>query len=157
MAIEIEHKYLVVNDSYKQDASSHSEIWQGYLSRDPAHTIRVRIRDSSACITIKGKSAGAARCEFEYSIPLEDAQQLMQLCEPPIISKTRYIIMHDGNRWEVDEFHGALSGLVIAELEIPDEKYRYRLPAFVGNDVTNDKRFYNSQLGLSSEQLDKMK
>ena len=81
----------------------------------------------------------------------------MQLCEPPIISKTRYIIMHDGNRWEVDEFHGALSGLVIAELEIPDEKYRYRLPAFVGNDVTNDKRFYNSQLGLSSEQLDKMK
>ena len=148
MGIEIEHKYLVIDESYKQTACSVSEIKQGFLSRDPERTVRVRIRECKGYITIKGKGTGAAHPEFEYEVPLEDAEQMMLLCEPPIISKTRYIVMHEGNRWEVDEFHGDLQGLVIAELEVPSEDYRFNLPTFVGNEVTGDRRYYNSQLGI---------
>lgn len=89
-----------------------------------------------------------AHPEFEYSIPLEDAKEMLSLCEPPVITKTRYIVMHKGNRWEVDEFHGDLQGLVIAELEVPSEGYRFPLPPFVGTEVTGDSRYYNSQLGV---------
>lgn len=148
MAIEIEHKYLVINDSYKTADHVVSEITQGFLSRDPERTVRVRIRDEKAFITIKGKGEGMAHPEFEYSIPLEDARDMLPLCEPPVITKTRHIVMHEGNRWEVDEFHGDLQGLVIAELEVPDKEYRFPLPPFVGPEVTGDPRYYNSQLGI---------
>ena len=147
--MEIEHKYLVVNDSFKQMASAESEIHQGFLSRIPERTVRVRIKDNRGFITIKGKGAGAAHPEFEYEVPLDDAVQMLSLCEPPIIKKTRYIVMHDGNRWEVDVFHDDLQGLVIAELEVPNEDYQFALPPFVGLEVTGDKRYYNSQLGVS--------
>lgn len=148
MGIEIEHKYKVIDDTYRQLASSKSEIKQGFLSRDPERTVRVRIKDDKAFITIKGLGAGAAHPEFEYEIPLEDALQLMDMCQPPLIEKTRYIVMHTGNRWEVDEFHGDLHPLVLAELEVPNEEYRFDLPAFIGEEVTGDRRYYNSQLGL---------
>ena len=146
--MEIEHKYLVVNDSYRQMACEVTEIKQGFLSRDPERTVRVRMRDGHGFITVKGRGEGAAHPEFEYEIPLEDARQMMELCEPPVIDKTRYIVFHDGNRWEVDEFHGEQEGLVIAELEVPSEDYRFSLPPFVGLEVTGDPRYYNSQLGL---------
>ena len=149
MATEIEHKYLVNSDDYKQQACCWSEIKQGFLSRDPERTVRVRIYDNKGYITIKGLGEGAAHPEFEYEIPLDDAQQLMSLCEPPVIEKTRYIVMHEGNRWEIDEFHGSLQGLVLAELEIPDVDYSYSLPTFIGQEVTGDRRYYNSQLGLA--------
>lgn len=149
MGIEIEHKYLVKDDSYRAIASSVSEIQQGFLSRDPERTVRVRIKDRQGFITIKGKGDGAAHPEFEYEVPLDDAMQMLSLCEPPVIRKTRYIVMHDGNRWEIDEFHGDLHGLVIAELEVPSEDYRFALPPFVGTEVTGDKRYYNSQLGVA--------
>ena len=148
MATEIEHKYLVVNDSYKTLALERHHITQGYLSRERGRTVRVRVVDNSAVITIKGSNKGAARPEFEYAIPVSDARQLLELCPPPIIEKTRHIVMDHGNRWEVDEFHGTLEGLTLAELEIPSEDYRYEHPAFVGRDVTGDQRYYNSQLGL---------
>ena len=148
MATEIEHKYLVENDSYKTLALERHRITQGYLSRERGRTVRVRVVDNSAVITIKGSNNGAARPEFEYAIPVSDAQQLLELCQPPLIEKTRHIVMDHGNRWEVDEFHGSLEGLTLAELEIPCEDYRYELPAFVGRDVTGDRRYYNSQLGL---------
>lgn len=148
MATEIEHKYLVINDSYKAEECAVSEITQGFLSRNPERTVRVRIRDNKAFITIKGKGNGMAHPEYEYSIPLEDAKEMLSLCEPPVIIKTRYIVMHEGNRWEVDEFHGDLQGLVIAELEVPSEGYRFPLPPFVGTEVTGDSRYYNSQLGV---------
>ena len=148
--MEIEHTYLVVNDSFKQMANAESEIHQGFLSRIPERTVRVRIKDNRGFITIKGKGAGAAHPEFEYEVPLDDAVQMLSLCEPPIIKKTRYIVMHDGNRWEVDVFHGDLQGLVIAELEVPNEDYQFALPPFVGLEVTGDKRYYNSQLGVSN-------
>lgn len=150
MATEIEHKFLVTDDSFKALASCHHEIKQGFLSRDMERTVRVRILDENAFITIKGKGdAGAAHPEFEYEIPIEDARQLMVICQPPIIEKTRYIVMHEGNRWEVDEFHGAMQGLTLAELEVPSEDYRFPLPPFVGREVTGDPRYYNSQMGIS--------
>ena len=149
MGIEIEHKYLVKDDSYKRLSYSNSTIRQGFLSRDPERTVRVRVRDDQGFITIKGKGDGAAHPEFEYEIPLDDAVRLMSLCEPPVIEKTRYIVMHDGNRWEVDKFHGNLEGLVIAELEVPSEDYRFSLPPFVGREVTGNPKYYNSQLGIN--------
>lgn len=149
MGIEIEHKFLVKDDSYKLMAISKSEIIQGFLSRVPERTVRVRVCDDKGFITIKGKGSGAAHPEFEYEVPLEDAKQMLTMCDPPVINKTRYIVLHDGNRWEVDEFHGELQGLVIAELEVMSEDYRFTLPPFVGIEVTGDKRYYNSQLGVA--------
>lgn len=149
MGIEIEHKFLVKNDSYRSMAVSESEIMQGFLSRVPERTVRVRVRGDKGFITIKGKGSGAAHPEFEYEVPLDDAKQMLSMCEPPVINKTRYIVMHDGNRWEVDEFHGELQGLVIAELEVVSEEYRFSLPPFVGLEVTGDRRYYNSQLGVA--------
>ena len=147
--MEIEHKYLVTGDSYRWEAYQKCEIQQGFLSRDPERTVRVRIRDDKAFITIKGKGKGAAHPEFEYDVPVVEAEQMMALCEPPVIVKTRYLVMHEGNRWEVDEFHGDLQGLVIAELEVPSEEYTFPLPPFVGMEVTGDPRYYNSQLGVN--------
>ena len=149
MATEIERKVLVEGDDDKRLASGHHEIRQGYLSRVPERTVRVRICDDTACITIKGKGEGAAHPEFEYAIPLDDALQLMTLCEPPVIVKTRHIVMHQGNRWEVDEFHGSLQGLVIAELEIPDVDCRFPMPDFLGREVTDDRHYYNASLGTN--------
>lgn len=151
MATEIEHKYLVTSDEFKQQACSCSEITQGFLSRDPERTVRVRIRDDKGYITIKGKGAGAAHPEFEYEIPLDDARQMLPLCQPPIIEKTRHIVIHEGNRWEVDEFHGQLQGIVLAELEVPNEDYTFPLPPFVGQEVTGDRRYYNSQLAVGEK------
>lgn len=149
MGIEIEHKFLVKNDSYRSMAVSESEIMQGFLSRAPERTVRVRVRGDKGFITIKGKGSGAAHPEFEYEVPLDDAKQMLSMCEPPVINKTRYIVMHDGNRWEIDEFHGELQGLVIAELEVVSEEYRFSLPPFVGLEVTGDRRYCNSQLGVA--------
>ena len=148
MGMEIEHKFLVKNNSYREKAYDMSEIKQGFLSRNPERTVRVRVRDGKGYLTITGKGTGAVHPEFEYEVPLKDALQLMDLCEPPVIEKTRYLVMHDCNRWEIDEFHGALEGLIIAELEVPDEDHVFKLPAFVGKEVTGDPRYYNSQMGL---------
>lgn len=150
MGIEIEHKYLVKGDSYRWESTEKSEIMQGFLSRNPERTVRVRIRDDKGFITIKGKGTGASHPEFEYEVPLEDAMHMITLCEPPVIVKTRYIVEHKGNRWEVDEFHDALQGLVIAELEVPSEDCTFPLPDFIGKEVTGDPRYYNSQLGVQS-------
>ena len=149
MTTEIEHKFLVIDDSYRLAACRTSEIVQGFLSRYPMRTVRVRLRDDKGFITVKGKGDGAAHPEFEYEIPASDARQLLSLCEPPVIVKTRYIVNHEGNQWEVDEFHGDLEGLVIAELEVPSEDYQFARPAFVGQEVTGDPRYYNSQLGVN--------
>lgn len=148
MATEIEHKYLVVDDSYKALASERHHITQGYLSRAHGRTVRIRLVDDHAVITIKGTNQGATRLEFEYPIPVADARQLLEMCEAPIIEKTRHIVIDHSNRWEVDEFHGSLEGFTLAELEIPSEDYRYPLPSFVGENVTDNPHYYNSQLGL---------
>jgi len=146
MSVEIEHKYLVANDGYKSMATESHRLVQGYLSREKGRTVRVRICDDKAFLTVKGANTGASRPEFEYEVPLADAEQMLRLCPPPVIGKTRHIVPFAGNRWEVDEFHGQLHGLTFAEIEIPSVDYHYEVPPFVGRDVTDDPRFYNSRL-----------
>lgn len=147
MATEIEHKFLVANDGYRTMAAHSVEIEQGYLSRDPERTVRVRIKGDHGYITVKGKNAGDARLEFEYEIPLADARAILGLCIPPVISKRRWIVPYEGYIWEVDEFHGSLSPLIVAEIELPSSDTRYILPPFVGENVTGDPSYYNSNLG----------
>ena len=148
MAQEIERKYLVLDDSFKHEAFSKSHIQQGYICSERGRTVRIRIRDTRAYITIKGPSlnGGLSRYEFEQEIPLDDAQQLMQLCEPGIIDKTRWLVKSDRHTFEVDEFHGDNDGLVMAEVELENEQDTPKIPHFIGKEVTGDRRYYNSQL-----------
>ena len=146
MGKEIEHKYLVINDSYKKAATKKSEIVQGYLNSSPDRTVRVRKVDHRGFITVKSRNIGAVRNEWEYEIPLVDAEEMLQLSENTPIHKTRWIVSYRGFTWEVDEFHGTLSGLTIAEVELPDENTIPPTPPFAGTNVTDDARYYNSNL-----------
>ncbi len=146
MSLEIEHKYLVKNDSYKNHSSHSFRISQGYLSREPERTVRVRIKDNKGFLTIKGKNIGATRAEFEYEIRLEDAEKLLSMCVPPILEKIRYIVPFEGHIWEVDEFLGNKAGLVTAEIELKSTDEEYILPNFVGENVTGNPKYYNSNL-----------
>lgn len=146
MAVEIEHKYLVNDTSFVQMATQVINIQQGYLVREPERTVRVRIADTNAYITIKGKGDGTIRPEFEYAIPLDDARQLLAMCLPTVIRKARHIVDFGGHRWEVDVYQGHLQGLVTAEIELPDASATYPLPPFVGHNVTGDPRYSNARL-----------
>lgn len=146
MGKEIEHKYLVKNEMFKQMASSSTKIKQGYLSREPSRTVRVRTKAHTAFLTIKGITTDDTRDEFEYEIPYEDGVKLLAMCQPPIVEKTRYLVKFDDMVWEVDQFHGNHDGLVTAEVELPYSGYAYNLPPFVGKNVTGDPRYYNSNL-----------
>lgn len=147
MAKEIERKYLVVSDSYRRMASTSSLIIQAYLSRDPKATVRVRIKGDKAYLTIKGVNDGAVRDEWEYAIPVDDAKEMIKRCASgTVIEKTRWIVDYAGMTWEVDEFGGKHSGLVIAEVELPTAEAEIDLPPFVGKEVTGDVRYYNSSL-----------
>ena len=153
---EIERKFLVTNFSYRQQATRHFEIVQGYLCKDPERTIRVRIRDARAFLTIKSssKQGGIARFEWEKEVDAADARQLLDLCLPGVIEKTRYIVpavsvqSHTEKPlvWEIDEFHGRLEGLTLAELELEDENQPYEKTDFVGEEVTGDPRYYNANM-----------
>ena len=146
--LEIERKFLVRDDSYKTLAHSSSRIQQGYICSGRGRTVRVRRRDHTAFLTIKGPSldGGLSRYEFEKEITLDEAEQLFKLCEPGIIDKTRYLVRSGQHVFEVDEFYGENQGLVIAEVELsaPDEPYEK--PDFIGEEVTGDRRYYNSYL-----------
>ncbi len=146
MALEIEHKYLVVNDRYKDVAFKCVTINQGYLNRQPERTVRVRTVDDLGFLTVKGKNAGDVRLEFEYEIPFEDAIALLKLCEPGIVEKNRYYVDYKGLTWEIDEFHGQREGLVVAEVEIPESGFEYEKPSFIGKNVTGNPLYYNSNL-----------
>jgi CYTH domain-containing protein len=148
MALEIERKFLVKDDSYKVMAFSSSRIAQGYICSARGRTVRIRIRDEKGYLTIKGPSdsAGLGRYEWEKEILLEDARELMKLCEPGIIDKTRYLVQSVNHIFEVDEFYGDNEGLVIAEVELKSEDESYEKPVFVGEEVTGDVRYYNSFL-----------
>ena len=149
MAQEIERKFLVIGD-YKPEVFRSYRIAQGYLSSSPGRTVRVRVRDDQGFLTIKGPSfdGGLSRFEWEKEIPVGEAEELLALAESVVIDKTRHLIRNsDGiHTWEVDEFHGANSGLVMAEIELgaPDEAFDR--PAWLGPEVTGDRRFYNSFL-----------
>lgn len=146
MALEIEKKYLVVNEGYKSMARDIIEIKQGYLSRVPERTVRVRLWNNRGFITVKGKNSGAVRKEFEFEIPYSDALEMLELADGSVIEKTRYIVPYNGDTWEIDEFHGRREGLKLAEIEIPATDYKFDLPPFIGEDVTGNPEYYNSNL-----------
>ena len=148
MALEIERKFLVLDDSYKHEAFSKSHIQQGYICSERGRTVRIRIRDTHAYVTIKGPSVdgGLARYEFEYEIPMDDAEKLMTLCEPGIIDKIRWLVKSSNHTFEVDEFFGENEGLVMAEVELNSPNEEPIIPHFIGKEVTGDRRYYNSQL-----------
>lgn len=144
MAIEIERKFLVMGDAWRDAPPVFYS--QGYLNRDKARTVRVRIAGEEAFLTIKGTSVGARRAEFEYPIPVWDAHELLAICELPLIEKNRRKILHEGFIWEVDEFLGENLGLVVAEIEIPADDAVFTRPEWVGEEVTEDARYFNSNL-----------
>ena len=148
MALEIERKVLVKDDSYKAMAYHASRIAQGYICSMRGRTVRVRIRDEKGYLTIKGPAdeAGLGRYEWEKEIPLQEAQELMKLCEPGMIDKTRYLVQSGNHVFEVDEFYGENEGLVVAEVELASADEIYEKPGFVGEEVTGDVRYYNSFL-----------
>lgn len=145
MGVEIERKFLLAGDSWRTLGTAVS-MRQGYLSSDKARVVRVRIEGDHACITIKGKSSGATRAEWEYAIPVADAEQLLALCEQPLVEKVRRRIDYQGHTWEVDEFFGVNQGLVVAEIELRAEDEAFAKPAWIGEEVTDDPRYYNSSL-----------
>ncbi len=146
MATEIERKYLVKGDSWRSLAVG-STYRQGYIATRGSATVRVRIAGDKGYLTIKGPSVGYSRSEFEYLIPLEDAQDMLQtLCERPLIEKTRYKVDWGGLVWEIDEFDGSNKGLIIAEVELSDENQLIELPTWVGEEVSDDPRYFNSNL-----------
>jgi len=151
--MEIERKYLVTSDCYKQMAVARRHIRQGYISREKTGTVRVRITDDRAYLTIKGKPAAGhfARYEWEKEIDVHDAEELMKLCQGTIIDKTRWIVpaetVDSGQLiWEVDEFHGEQEGLVVAEIELEYEEQVFEKPDFIGKEVTDDPRYYNANM-----------
>ena len=147
MALEIERKFLVVGE-FRDQAYSFSRIRQGYISSGNGKTVRVRIRDDRGYLTIKGPSdqAGLARYYFETEISLSDAMDLMKLCEPGIIDKTRYLVRSGNHVFEVDEFYGDNEGLIMAEVELHSEDEPFQKPSFIGPEVTGDRRYYNAHL-----------
>lgn len=144
---EIERKFLVVSDAWQAKATSHSHIEQGYLARGRKATVRVRIRDGrSATLTIKSREVGISRSEFEYKIPLKHAKALMLLCGSSRIEKQRYIVPQGRLKWEVDVFIHRPDGLVLAEMELDREDRTFKLPSWIGEEVTADPRYRNSKL-----------
>lgn len=146
MGVEIEHKFLVNDDSYRSMQSAEHRISQGYLSKDPERVVRIRTLDNKGYLTVKGRNEGNKRLEFEYEIPLFEARRLLTLCLPPIIEKIRHIVFFEGHKWEIDEYLGSLAPLVTAEIELSSSDEEYALAPFVGRNVTGDPRYYNSNL-----------
>jgi adenylate cyclase len=144
VAVEIERKFLVTGTDWRQGRST--RLSQGYLNRDKERTVRVRIAGAFAFLTVKGATRGASRAEFEYGIPLEDAEQLLRLSDGPVVEKVRHLVEHQGLTWEVDEFLGENLGLVVAEVELSSEFQAVDKPAWVGQEVTDDPRYFNSSL-----------
>lgn len=145
---EIERKFLVKNNDFKALSTTSLCIKQGYLNSNPNRAVRIRIQDYTSFITIKGisDSTGASRFEWEKEIPQNEALQLLGLCEPQIISKTRYIVPFSGNLWEVDVFEGNHQGLKLAELELKDINQTFEIPNWIGEEVTGNKKYYNTYL-----------
>jgi len=145
--LEIERKFLLTGESWRnQVVGEPKRLSQGYLCADAEKSVRVRIAGNFATLTVKGSRSGISRLEMQYAIPVVDAQRMLVLCAPPLIDKTRHIAMHDGMKWEVDIFHGENEGLRIAEVELESEDQVISLPDWVGQEVSEDPRYYNSQL-----------
>ena len=146
MGEEIERKFLVVGDRWRERATG-TLFRHGFLSSEPVRTVRVRVAGARAWLTIKGKTVGASRTEYEYPIPVEDGQHMLDtLCKRPLIEKTRYALDAGSHTWEIDVFEGDNAGLVVAEIELGAEDEPFEKPAWLGEEVTHDPRYFNSNL-----------
>lgn len=148
MALEIERKFLVKDENYKEEAFKATRVMQGYISSAKGRTVRVRTMGDKGFITIKGPSnaSGTTRFEWEKEISVEDVRQLMNLCEPGIIDKTRYLVKAGQLTYEIDEFYGDNEGLTVAEIELPTEDTPFERASWLGEEVTGDRRYYNASL-----------
>jgi CYTH domain-containing protein len=148
MATEIERKYLVKMKAWQEAKvnAKHTHISQAYLSLEAERTVRVRIKKEIALLTIKGKTQGVSRLEFEYQIPLNDGLELLKICQGSVIKKKRYILQYDHLIWEVDEFEGDNAGLIVAEVELESEDQSFALPTWIKEEVSEDSRYYNANL-----------
>lgn len=144
MATEIERKFLVVDERWRAQARGWRRIVQGYLANTERGSIRVRLEGDRASLNIKSMTLGVTRSEFDYPIPLDEAEIILQtLCMKPLIEKTRHEVDHEGHLWEIDEFHGDNAGLVVAEIELRDKLEPFAKPAWLGAEVSDDPRYYN--------------
>lgn len=147
MAIEIEHKFLLANNNWRNLVYKKQRYKQGYLSSQQTSSIRIRINDDAAWLNIKSATIGTARLEFEYEIPLSDAESIIEnLCSKPLIDKVRHFVKHDTNIWEIDEFFGENEGLIVAEIELSEITQCFKKPEWIGAEVTHDLRYYNNNL-----------
>jgi adenylate cyclase len=147
MGIEIERKFLIRDDRWRAQTGDGVRYRQGYLSTDRSRTVRIRLAGEEAFLTIKGEGRGIRRPEFEYPIPLDDANAMLdELCLKPVIDKVRYEVRYRGRVWEVDEFLGLNRGLLLAEIELDDEAEALELPEWVGEEVSGDPRYFNANL-----------
>lgn len=150
MGQEIERKYLVNKDKWdKSDKGEKLLFRQGYILVDASKTVRIRLTDKAGFITIKGMSIGASRPEYEYTIPKEDAAELLDKFCTSVVSKIRHKVLYQDKLWEVDEFLDENAGLIIAELELSDAAEAFQLPGWIDKEVTDDKRYYNSNLSMN--------
>jgi adenylate cyclase len=147
MGLEIERKFLVLGDDWRQCASPASILRQAYIHNDGRASVRLRIDEAGpAYLTIKSAQAGISRAEFDYAIPADEAREILELRTGSIVEKRRYRISHEGNLWEIDEFTGDNIGLVIAEIELNDPQQKFAKPAWVGREVTDDPQYFNASL-----------
>lgn len=147
MAIEIERKFLLANDDWHQQVIKSVDYRQGYLSSNTESSIRVRIEGEQAKLNIKSATLGVYRHEYEYPIPLDEAQEILEtLCRKPLVEKTRHFVLAGDHEWEIDEFEGENSGLVVAEIELSSENDTFEKPAWLGAEVSDDPRYYNVSL-----------
>lgn len=145
MGVEIERKFLVKGDSWKNEVTQSVSCKQGYMVSDKQKTVRVRIMGEQGFLTVKGSTTGISRMEFEYEIDRPDAAYMMMLCES-VVEKTRHYIVHAGMTWELDVFEGANAGLVMAEIELDSEEQHVELPDWAGEEVSDDPRYFNGYL-----------
>lgn len=147
MAVEIERKFLLKSDDWRDQVLTHAVLRQGYLSHDAQSSVRIRITGDKADINVKSTRDGIYRMEYEYGIPLADAEEMLKLvAHQPLIEKTRHIVQWGNHRWEIDEFLGDNSGLIVAEVELGDVNEAFERPPWVGKEVSTDARYYNSNL-----------
>lgn len=148
MSVEIERKFLVTNSAFKEESYQDNYLKQGYLNSDKSRTVRIRITDNNAFITIKGKSnkAGTTRFEWEKEIHKNEAEELLLLCEKSIIEKRRFLVKQGNHIFEIDEFYGENQGLIVAEIELNSESEYFEKPKWLGKEVTGDIKYYNSSL-----------
>lgn len=146
MSVEIERKFLVRSEAWRDEVISRRQMSQGYLGGEGKASVRIRIAGEQAWLSVKSVSAGMSRLEFEYPVPVEDARQMLELCDAPPVVKTRYWVRHGDDTWEVDVFQGQNQGLVTAELELRCEGQTFDRPQWLGREVTDDARYYNMNL-----------